>query len=77
MSSFLSLLNVSAGARRLGDLVALNPQPLPPREVSSGALAHVDDFCGTVPRPFPVPPLPTPFGAALPLHEMFGALAQR
>ncbi len=60
----------AASASRL-DLVALNPQPLPPAEIGSGVLQHIDDFCGTVPKRVP-PPLPGPFdGGALRLHALF------
>jgi hypothetical protein len=53
------------GLASLLDQVALNPQPLPPKE-AIGAVLHgaktaaYDDggWCGTVPRPLPFPPLP-------------------
>jgi hypothetical protein len=41
--------------------VALNPQPLPPRETLSLAArigTVADEFCGTVPRRLPSPPVP-------------------
>lgn len=49
------------------DRVALNPQPLPPRDVAAGqSLAqrlgmYFDEFCGTMPRRLPPPP-PPPLG---------------
>jgi hypothetical protein len=45
------------------DHVALNPQPLPPRDALQFAERlglFADDFCGTVPRKLPVPPVPGP-----------------
>jgi hypothetical protein len=44
--------------------VALNPQPLPPREKGFGSLTHIDDWCGTVPKHLPPHP-PTPLGSGL------------
>lgn len=51
------------GPASLLDKVALNPQPLPPRDSGLGggrtAAYDVVDWCGTVPRrlpPFPPPP---------------------
>jgi len=49
--------------------VALNPQPLPPRDsvaresmsLSQRLGQYLDEFCGTVPRRLPPPP-PPPFG---------------
>jgi len=51
------------------DKVALNPQPLPPRDsvaresmsLSQRLGQYLDEFCGTVPRRLPPPP-PPPFG---------------
>jgi hypothetical protein len=45
------------------DTVALNPQPLPPKEGGGSALQGTsqffDDWCGTVPKRFPPPPPPS------------------
>ena len=54
------------GAASVLDRVALNPQPLPPKESLGGSLASevLDDWCGTVPKRFPPPPTP-PLGGGL------------
>ena len=53
------------------DRIALNPQPLPPRDAAREALPlsqrlgqFLDEFCGTVPRRLPPPP-PPPIGGGL------------
>jgi len=56
------------------DRVALNPQPLPPREVAAAALQRLDDYCGTVPKRFPVPPPPPFGGGVLALHPQLDDL---
>ena len=59
-------------AAGLAQMVALNPQPLPPREVGIGALKHADDFCGTrVPMRLPPPVPPTPRDGAPRMHALF------
>jgi hypothetical protein len=62
--STLPLLS-SPLASRL-EQVALNPQPLPPKESFGESLASqvLDDWCGTVPKRFPPPP-PQPLGGGL------------
>jgi hypothetical protein len=44
--------------------VALNPQPLPPGGTAASFAQRLglwaDDFCGTVPRKLPPPPVPGP-----------------
>ena len=59
-------LNEFGGAASILDRIALNPQPLPPKESFGGSLASevLDDWCGTVPKRFPPPPTP-PLGGGL------------
>jgi hypothetical protein len=58
--------NEFGGAASILDRIALNPQPLPPKESFGGSLASevLDDWCGTVPKRFPPPPTP-PLGGGL------------
>jgi hypothetical protein len=57
---------IPRGIGSLLDAVALNPQPLPPKEVAGGlkggglASAFLDDWCGTVPKKIPHFPPPPP-----------------
>jgi len=58
--------NEFGGAASILERIALNPQPLPPKESFGGSLASavLDDWCGTVPKRFPPPPTP-PLGGGL------------
>lgn len=70
------------------DAVALNPQPLPPKETAAAQSlsprALDDDWCGTVPKRFPPPPPPPPWTEQIDqlvnlpqLNERFGAAIGR
>ena len=61
--------NEFGGAASILERIALNPQPLPPKESFGGSLASevLDDWCGTVPKRFPPPPTP-PLGGGAARH---------